>query len=84
MRKVPRSESFGRHGQTIPVPIQDLDAVATLVDEDKEMTREGVKCQAARCQGGQAVETSAHVGRLLGEVDRPGASPNMGVPPRQR
>src|ERR1700677_1363798 len=65
----PALESLGPDGQTIPVPIQDLDAIATLVDEDKEMTREGVERQAARCQGGQAVETLAHVGRLLGEVN---------------
>src|ERR1700722_20539329 len=54
-------ETFGPDGQTIAVPIQDLDAIATLVDEDKEMTREGVKRQAARCQGGQAAEALAHV-----------------------
>ena len=52
----PALEPFGPDGQTIAVPIQDLDAIATLVDEDKEMTREGVKRQAARCQGGQTVE----------------------------
>ena len=34
---------LGPDGQTIAVPVQDLDAIATLVDEDKEMTREGVK-----------------------------------------
>src|SRR5271168_2282368 len=62
-------KAFGPDGQAIPVPIQDLNAIATLVDKDKEMTREGVKRQAARCQGGQAVEALAHVGRLLGEVN---------------
>jgi hypothetical protein len=33
-------EAFGPDGQTIAVPVQDLDAIATLVEEDKEMTRE--------------------------------------------
>ena len=49
-------KSLGPDGQAIAVPIQDLDAIAALVDEDKEMTGEGVERQAARCQGGQAVE----------------------------
>ncbi len=62
-------ESLGPDGQTIAVPIQDLDAIATLVDEDEEMTGEGIERQAARCQGGQAVEALAHVGRFFGEVN---------------
>jgi hypothetical protein len=31
-------ESFGPNGQSVAVPIQNLDAIAALVDEDEEMT----------------------------------------------
>ena len=36
-------ESLGPDGQAVAVPIQDLDAIAALVDEDKEMTGEGIE-----------------------------------------
>jgi hypothetical protein len=38
--------------------MQDLDAIATLLDEDEEMTGEGIHRQAARGQGGQTVKSS--------------------------
>jgi hypothetical protein len=43
----PAFESFGPDGQSVAVPIQDLDAIAALVDEDEEMTGEGIEGQAA-------------------------------------
>ncbi len=39
-------------GQAVAVPIEDLDAIAPLVDEDEEMTGEGIQRQA----GGQGEE----------------------------
>src|SRR5271165_1144097 len=75
----PAFESFGPDGQAVAVPIQDLDTIPAFVDEDEEMTGEGIERQAAGCQRGQAVETLAHIGGLLGEVnaDR-GAQPEHG------
>ena len=46
----PAFESFGPDGQPVAVPIQDLDAIAAFVDEDEEMTGEGIERQAAGCQ----------------------------------
>ena len=54
----PAFESLGPDGQAVAVPIQDLDAIASLVDEDEEMTGEGIEGQAARCQGGQSRRSS--------------------------
>ncbi len=36
-------EPLGPDGQAVAVPIQDLDAIAAFVDEDEEMTGEGVE-----------------------------------------
>ena len=41
----PAFEPLGPDGQAVAVPIQDLDAIAALVDEDEEMTREGIESQ---------------------------------------
>ena len=43
----PAFESFGPDGQSVAVPIQDLDAIAAFVNEDEEMPGEGIKRQAA-------------------------------------
>ena len=43
----PAFEPLGPDGQAVAVPIQDLDAIAPLVDEDEEMTGEGIEGQAA-------------------------------------
>ena len=43
----PALEPFGPDGQAVAVPIEDLDAIAPLVDEDEEMTGEGIEGQAA-------------------------------------
>ena len=60
-------------GQAIAVPIEDLDAIAPLVDEDEEMTGEGIQRQAGS-QGEEPVEAFAHVGRFGGEIDADGGA----------
>ena len=42
----PAFEPFGPDGQPVAVPIKDLDAIAPLVDEDEEMTGEGIELEA--------------------------------------
>jgi hypothetical protein len=51
----PALEPFGPDGQAVAVPIEDLDAIAPLVDEDEEMTGEGVQRQGGS-QGEEPVE----------------------------
>jgi len=38
----PAFESLGPDGHAVTVPIQDFDAITALVDEDEEMTGEGI------------------------------------------
>src|SRR4051794_33611508 len=77
----PAFKPLGPDGHPIAVPMEDLDAIAPLVDEDEEMTGEGIESQAARRQGGQAVKALAHVGRSFGEVDADrGAQSEHGCP----
>jgi hypothetical protein len=54
----PALEPFGPDGQAVAVPIEDLDAIAPLVDEDEEMTGEGIQRQAGS-QGEEPVEALA-------------------------
>src|SRR5271156_818672 len=59
---------LGPNRHAISVPIKDLDAITTFVDEDEEMAGEGIESHAARREGGQTVAAFAHVGRFRGEV----------------
>src|SRR5882757_1167013 len=61
-------KSLGPNHHAISVPIQDLDAITTLVDEDEEMAGEGIESQATRREGGETVEALAHVGRFDRDV----------------
>src|SRR3954454_10114982 len=67
-------EPLGPDGQAIAVPIQDLDAIAPLVEEDEEVAGEGVELECTRDQGGEAIEALAHVGGFFGEVDTDGGA----------
>src|SRR5262249_54442917 len=42
----PALEPLGPDGPAVAVPIPDLDAIAALVDEDEEMTGEGIESHA--------------------------------------
>jgi hypothetical protein len=64
---------LGPDGQAVAVPIEDLDAIAPLVDEDEEMTGEGIQRQAGD-QGEEPVEALAHVRRLGREIDADGGA----------
>src|SRR5262245_21047689 len=64
---------LGPDGQPVAVPIEDLDAIPSLVEEDEEMTGEGIPGQG-RSQGGEPVEALAHVGRLCREIDADGGA----------
>ena len=47
----PAFEPLGPDGQAIAVPVQDLDAIAALVDEDEEVAGEGIELEGARRPG---------------------------------
>src|SRR5262245_66579591 len=64
---------LGPDGQAVAVPIEDLDAIPSLVEEDEEMTGEGIPGQG-RSQGGEPVEALEHVGRLCREIDEDGGA----------
>ena len=51
----PALQPFGPDGKAVAIPIQDLDAIAPLVDEDEEMTGEGIKRQGGS-QGEEPVK----------------------------
>src|SRR5205807_2307079 len=55
-------EPLGPDGQAIAVPVQDLDAIAPLVEEDEEVAGEGIQREGTGDQGGEAVEALPHVG----------------------
>src|ERR1700722_15018652 len=67
-------EPLGPDGQTITIPVQDLDAIPSLVDEDEEVAGEGIELEGTRDQGGETVEALSHIGRLLGEVHTDGGA----------
>src|SRR3954466_1538966 len=67
-------EPFGPDGQPIAIPIQDLDAIAPLVEEDEEVSREGIELEGTGRQRGQAVKALAHVGGFPGEIDPDGGA----------
>jgi hypothetical protein len=46
---------LGPDGQAIAVPVQDLDAIASLVEEDEEVTGEGIEREGTCDQGEEAV-----------------------------
>src|SRR5207237_2341172 len=75
----PALEPLGPDGQAIAVPVEDLDAIPAAVDEDEEVTGEGIELGGSCDEGGEAVEALAHVGRFLGEGDPDGgAQPEHG------
>src|ERR1700733_1143790 len=39
------------NGHAVTIPIQDLDSIAAFIDENKEMSGEGIEGKASRCQG---------------------------------
>ena len=59
-------------GQAIAVPVEDLDPIPSLVDEDEEMAGEGIELEGTRDERGEAVEALSHVGRFFGEVNTDG------------
>src|SRR3954464_2728674 len=65
---------LGPDGQPIAVPIQDLDAIAPSIEEDEEVSREGIELEGTGRQRGQAVKTLAHVGGFSGEIDPDGGA----------
>src|SRR5205085_6454959 len=65
----PALEPLGPDGQAIAVPVEDLEAIPAFVEEDEEVTREGIELEGTGDQGGEAVEALAHVGGFFGEVD---------------
>src|SRR4051812_30764976 len=65
---------LGPNRQTITIPVQDLDAIAALVDEDEEVAGEGIELEGTCDQRGETVETLPHIGRLLGEVHTDGGA----------
>ena len=75
----PAFEPLGPDRQPVTIPVQDLDAIPALVDEDEEVTGEGIEREGTGDQGGEAVEAFPHVGRFFGEVDTDGgAQPEHG------
>src|SRR5690242_13125100 len=54
-------EPLGPDGKAIAVPVEGLDAVAPLVDEDEEVTGEGIRRELTGDQGGEPVEALAHI-----------------------
>ena len=75
----PAFEPLGPNRQPVTIPVQDLEAIPALVDEDEEVTGEGIERQGTGDQGREAVEAFPHVGRFFGEVDTyGGAQPEHG------
>src|SRR5512135_3313581 len=70
----PALEPLGPDGQAIAVPVQDLDAIASLVDEDEEVAGEGIDREATYDQRGEAVEALTHIGRFFGKVNTDGGA----------
>jgi len=54
--------------------VQDLDAIASLVEEDEEVSREGIELEGTGSQRGEAVKALAHVGGFSGEIDPDGCA----------
>jgi hypothetical protein len=52
----------------VPVPVQDLEAVFSLVGEQVQMSGEGVQMQMVFYQGVQTVKTTAHVARAQTQI----------------
>ena len=81
----PAFESFGPDDQPVAVPIENLDSIATFVDEDEEVTGEGIEVEAGD-KGGEPVEAPAHVsgsGRDV-HVDGGAQARASGNPPGRR
>jgi len=73
---------LGPDGEPVAVPVEDLDAITSFVDEDEEVAGEGIEVEAGG-QREEAVEALAHVGRGGGEVDADsGAHPEHEVSSR--
>src|SRR4051794_1687368 len=64
---------LGPNRQTVTIPVEDLDAIASLVDEDEEVAGEGIEREDARDQRGEAVETfPVHPAEARAGVERGG------------
>ena len=65
-------QPFGPHGIAIAVPVEDLDAVATAIEENEEMPGKGVLSDNVLGHLSQAVEAAAHVGGHGADEDTDG------------
>ena len=60
--KSPFFQAFCTNPKPRPIKEKDLEPVAALIAEDKEMTRERVGFERTGNQGGEAIKTLAHNG----------------------
>jgi hypothetical protein len=55
--------------ESVPVPEEDLDAIASPTEEDEEMTFIGIELPGVSDEADEAIVTAAEVDGLGGEVD---------------
>ena len=59
-------------GESIAIPVEDLDPITSAISEDEEVSRERVLSDLLANELGQTVEALPHIGRIGGQRDADG------------